>query len=37
MNRPAVRLGFERAIGAIFLVLAVAILVDLTRRGGAMG
>ena len=37
MNRPAVRLWFERAIGAIFLVLAAAILVDLARRGGAMG
>jgi threonine/homoserine/homoserine lactone efflux protein len=36
MNRPAVRLWFERAIGAVFLVLAAAILVELTRRGGAM-
>ena len=37
MNRPAVRLWFERAIGAIFLVLAGAILVELTLRGGVMG
>lgn len=37
MNRPAVRLWFARAVGAIFLVLAIAILVDLGRRGGAMG
>lgn len=36
MNRPAVRLWFERAIGTIFLVLAAAILVELVRRGGAM-
>lgn len=37
MNRPPVRLWFERAIGTIFLVLAAAILVELARRGGAMG
>jgi threonine/homoserine/homoserine lactone efflux protein len=36
MNRPVVRLWFERAIGTIFLVLAAAILVELARRGGAM-
>ena len=36
MNRPAVRLWLERAIGTIFLVLAAAILVELARRGGAM-
>ncbi|HEU4650844.1 MAG TPA: LysE family translocator [Croceibacterium sp.] len=37
MNRPPVRLWFERAIGTIFLALAAAILVELARRGGAMG
>jgi hypothetical protein len=37
MNRPAVRLWLERGIGAIFLVLAAAILADLVRRGGALG
>jgi threonine/homoserine/homoserine lactone efflux protein len=37
MNRAAVRLWFERAIGTIFLALAAAILIDLARRGGAMG
>ena len=37
MNRPSVRLWFERAVGAIFLILAAAILVDLIRRGGPMG
>jgi hypothetical protein len=36
MNRPAVRRCFERAVGAIFLLLALAILVDLGRRSGAM-
>ena len=36
MNRPAVRLWFERGIGVTFLVLAAAILLDLVRRGGAM-
>ena len=36
MNRPTVRLWFERAIGTIFLLLAAVILVDLARRGGAM-
>ena len=35
MNRPVVRLWFERAIGTIFLLLAAAILFDLARRGGA--
>ncbi len=35
MNRPAVRLWLERAIGAIFLVLATMILVELARHGGA--
>lgn len=37
MNRPAVRVWFERAIGAIFLVLAAAVLADLALRGGAAG
>ena len=36
INRAAVRLWFERAIGAIFLVLAAAVLADLARRGGAI-
>ncbi len=36
MNRPGVRLWFERAIGAVFLVLAAAILADLARRSGAL-
>jgi threonine/homoserine/homoserine lactone efflux protein len=36
MNRAAVRLWFERAIGTIFLALAAAILVELARRGGAI-
>jgi hypothetical protein len=35
MSRPKVRLGLERAIGAVFLSLAAAILVDLVRRSGA--
>ncbi len=34
MNRPGVRIWFERAIGAIFVVLALAILADLAWRGG---
>lgn len=37
MNRPAVRSWLERAVAAIFLALAAAILVDLVRRGGAQG
>jgi len=35
MNRASVRLGMERAIGAVFLLLAAAILFDLLRRWGA--
>jgi homoserine/homoserine lactone efflux protein len=35
MSRPAVRRWFERAIGATFLALAAAILVELARQGGA--
>jgi threonine/homoserine/homoserine lactone efflux protein len=34
INRPAMRLWFERAIGTIFLGLAAAILVDLAWRRG---
>ena len=37
MARPGVRLWFERAVGAIFLILAATILVELARRGGPMG
>ena len=37
MSRSAVRLWLERVIGTIFLVLAAAILVDLVRRGSAIG
>lgn len=37
MARPGVRLWFERAVGAIFLILAAAILIELVRRGGPMG
>lgn len=37
MDRPAVRLWFERAIGTIFLILAASILFELARRGGALG
>jgi len=37
MSRASVRLWFERTIGTVFLVLAAAILVDLARRGGAIG
>jgi threonine/homoserine/homoserine lactone efflux protein len=37
MNRPTVRLWFERAIGTIFLLLATAILAELALRGGAAG
>jgi hypothetical protein len=37
MSRPAVRLWLERSIGTIFLVLAAAILIELARRGGAIG
>jgi threonine/homoserine/homoserine lactone efflux protein len=37
MNRQAMRLWFDRVIGALFLAFAAAILVDLARRGGALG
>lgn len=37
MNRPVVRLWFERAIGTVFVLLAGAILVELARRGGVAG
>jgi threonine/homoserine/homoserine lactone efflux protein len=37
MNRRAVRQWFERGVGTVFLLLAAAILVDLARRGGALG
>ena len=37
MSRPAVRIRLERAIGAIFVILAAAILVELARHGGATG
>ena len=37
MHRPVVRQWLERSVGTIFLVLAAAILVDLVRRGGAIG
>jgi len=37
INRPAVRLWFERAIGSIFLVLAAVIVVELVRRSGVQG
>lgn len=37
MARPAVRKGLERRIGAVFLALSAAILVDLAQRSGAMG
>lgn len=34
MNRRRVRLWFERAVGAVFVALAMAILADLARRTG---
>jgi hypothetical protein len=34
MNRRRVRLWFERAIGAVFVVLAMAVLADLAHRTG---
>jgi threonine/homoserine/homoserine lactone efflux protein len=37
MNRAAVRVWLERGIGAIFLILAAAIVADLVRRGGPLG
>ena len=37
MSRPMVGLWLRRAIGTMFLALAVAILVALARRGGATG
>lgn len=37
MNRPTVRLWFERVIGSIFLLLALAILFELARRGQVIG
>lgn len=37
MGRRAVRQWLERGIGVLFLILAVAIVVDLVRRGGIVG
>ena len=37
MSRPAVRVWLERGVGAIFVILAAAIVVDLVRRDGVMG
>src|SRR5690606_42084772 len=37
MARPAVRLGFERAIGTVFLGLAAVILAELAWHGGPTG
>jgi threonine/homoserine/homoserine lactone efflux protein len=37
MNRARVRRGLERAIGAVFLLLAAAILADLAYRSGTTG
>lgn len=36
MNRPGVRLWFERAVGVVFLVLAAAVLAELVHRSGAV-
>lgn len=36
LNRPPVRLWYERSIGTVFILIAVAIFADLARRGGTV-
>lgn len=37
MTRPAIRMWLERMVGAVFLMLAAAILIELLRGGGRIG